>query len=134
MFLILLRSFYTPRLEDATGEVTLLTVIFREKEKKRQIQVQKMRARGRATKINTKNVMQRVPFKSTKLKKSKREKRDDIFTHTHSFSETAHVFRVVVVVTKQKRTKTITKKINKPWQIMAETMDSGARPLRSVQF
>lgn len=55
--------------------------------------------------------MQRVPFKSTKLKKKQKRKRDDIFTHTHSFSETAHVFRVVVVVTKQERTKTITKKL-----------------------
>lgn len=42
-----------------------------------------MRARGRATKINTKNVMQRVPFKSTKLKKAK-EKKGTIFLHTQT--------------------------------------------------
>lgn len=92
-------------------------------------------ARTRESNKNTyKKCNAKSTFKSTKLKKQKRKKGRYFYTHTHSFSETAHVFRVVVVVTKQKRTETITKKINKPWQIMAETMDSGARPLRSVQF
>lgn len=38
---------------------------------------------GEQQKIKYKNVMQRVPFKTIKLK-SKRGKRDDIFTQTHT--------------------------------------------------